>query len=356
MKLLLPGLFCLVFLGATAQDPQFSQFYANPLYHNPAFAGNNGESRFIVNYRNQWPALGTNYQTYAASFDTYLDPGGGRLGLGLGIQALHDSQGNFMRSSGLALQGALYAPLISRRNGPQIDIVGAGQVSYTSSLINPGGLTFVDQFLGGSFNPVSLDPLAQVGLSRNIANVAVGTVIEVSNPDQQASFWVGGTLHNLGRSQQRGDMAGQRLGLQAGITLPLNNLYIGGQRGTGNEADRLRNISVTANYRQQGPDRQLDAGLNLLYDPVMLGVWYRGIPFRKFNKTSQRDAVIVMAGLQLADFPVQFQYSYDITVSSLRWASGGAHEITVWYKLDGLWSLSSGRRQRADRQRKCIRF
>jgi type IX secretion system PorP/SprF family membrane protein len=356
MKVLLLIVLFLAIETAQAQDPQFSQFYANPLYHNPAFAGNNGESRFIVNYRNQWPALGANYQSYAASFDTYLDPGGGRLGLGLGIQALHDSQGNFMRTNGIALQGSLDAPLVNWNNGLQIDITGAGQISYTSSLINPGGLTFVDQFLGGGFTPVSLDPLAQVGLSRNIANVGVGTIIEVSNPREQASFWVGGTLHNVGRSQARGDVAGQRLGLQAGITLPLNNLYIGGERGTGNEADRLRNISLTANYRQQGPDRQLDAGINLLYDPVMVGVWYRGIPLRKFNQTSQRDAVIVMAGLQLADFPIQFQYSYDITVSSLRWASGGAHEITVWYKLDGPWSLSSGRRQRANRQRKCIRF
>ncbi|TNE76120.1 MAG: type IX secretion system membrane protein PorP/SprF, partial [Bacteroidetes bacterium] len=31
-----------------AQDPQFTQFYANPIYLNPAFAGSHGCPRFNV--------------------------------------------------------------------------------------------------------------------------------------------------------------------------------------------------------------------------------------------------------------------------------------------------------------------
>ena len=40
-----------------AQDPQFTQFYANPLYLNPAFAGTARCPRICMNYRNQWPNL-----------------------------------------------------------------------------------------------------------------------------------------------------------------------------------------------------------------------------------------------------------------------------------------------------------
>ncbi|WP_417266065.1 type IX secretion system membrane protein PorP/SprF, partial [Brumimicrobium sp.] len=50
---------------AYAQDPQFSQFYANPIYLNPAFAGSHGCPRFAVNYRNQWPALSGTFVTYS---------------------------------------------------------------------------------------------------------------------------------------------------------------------------------------------------------------------------------------------------------------------------------------------------
>ena len=43
--------------SAYAQDPEFTQFYANPLYLNPAFAGSSHCPRMNLNYRNQWPAL-----------------------------------------------------------------------------------------------------------------------------------------------------------------------------------------------------------------------------------------------------------------------------------------------------------
>ncbi len=58
--------------SASAQDPQFTQFYANPIYLNPAFAGSNGCPRLAMNYRNEWPNLTGNYVTYSASYDQYF--------------------------------------------------------------------------------------------------------------------------------------------------------------------------------------------------------------------------------------------------------------------------------------------
>jgi type IX secretion system PorP/SprF family membrane protein len=54
-------LFCLQSLKAQ-QDPQFTQFYNNRLYFNPAFAGTEQETQYSFAYRNQW----TGYQP---SFD-----------------------------------------------------------------------------------------------------------------------------------------------------------------------------------------------------------------------------------------------------------------------------------------------
>ena len=72
-----------------AQDPQFTQFYANPLYLNPAFAGVARCPRFILNYRNQWPSIPGNYVTYSASYDQHIDA----LSGGVGILVTNDVAG-----------------------------------------------------------------------------------------------------------------------------------------------------------------------------------------------------------------------------------------------------------------------
>ena len=68
-----------------AQDAHFSQYYANPIYLNPAFAGLERCPTVHSNYRNQYPELGV-YQTYSASYDQYVD----KLNGGVAIMALKD--------------------------------------------------------------------------------------------------------------------------------------------------------------------------------------------------------------------------------------------------------------------------
>ena len=66
---------------ASAQDPAFSQFYANPLYLNPAFAGTNICPRVNLNYRDQWPGIGRTYVTTSVSWDKHIQAIGGGLGV-----------------------------------------------------------------------------------------------------------------------------------------------------------------------------------------------------------------------------------------------------------------------------------
>ena len=71
------------------QDPQFTQFYANPLYLNPAFAGTARCPRVVLNYRNQWPALSGTFVTSSASYDQHIKGISG----GLGFIVTHDQAG-----------------------------------------------------------------------------------------------------------------------------------------------------------------------------------------------------------------------------------------------------------------------
>jgi type IX secretion system PorP/SprF family membrane protein len=64
-----------------AQDPQFTQFYANPLYLNPAFAGSARCPRICMNFRDEWPAIPGTFVTYSGSYDQHVDALAGGVGL-----------------------------------------------------------------------------------------------------------------------------------------------------------------------------------------------------------------------------------------------------------------------------------
>ena len=73
-----------------AQDVSFSQFYSNRLYLNPGLAGvENDTRRIFLNYRNQWPQLGSSFVSYSASYDQFIEP----LHGGIGIRVFNDRQG-----------------------------------------------------------------------------------------------------------------------------------------------------------------------------------------------------------------------------------------------------------------------
>jgi hypothetical protein len=86
-------------------------------------------------------------------------------------------------------------------------------------------------------------------------------------------------------------------------------------------------ISPNILYRLQGETQQLNLGLYVNKGPLVGGIWYRGMFF-----TDYKDAFIVTVGIK-SDV-VQFGYSYDLTVSELTPATGGAHEISMTIQFD----------------------
>ena len=59
------------------------------MYLNPAFAGAARCPRFVMNYRNQWPAMSGNYVTSAAAYDQHIPSISG----GLGFIVMNDRAG-----------------------------------------------------------------------------------------------------------------------------------------------------------------------------------------------------------------------------------------------------------------------
>src|SRR6201990_763912 len=73
----------------TAQDPQFSQFYAAPLYLNPAFTGSTNQTRVGLNYRNQWPSIDANFTTMSVYADHFMED----INSGIGLIINRDVEG-----------------------------------------------------------------------------------------------------------------------------------------------------------------------------------------------------------------------------------------------------------------------
>jgi len=85
-------------------------------------------------------------------------------------------------------------------------------------------------------------------------------------------------------------------------------------------------LSPSFLYQQQAVFDQLDFGVNFFYEPLVVGLWYRGIPVTQDAEDNMsRDAISALVGLQLNKIWVG--YSYDLNTSRLAGQSGGSHGL-----------------------------
>lgn len=129
-------------------DPHFSQYYAYPLYLNPALTGVfNGDLRITGNYKNQYPEINNAYQTGALSIDSRPT---NRVGIGLNL--LDQSAGSVGFNYFTAYGSFSYSIAVSGD--------GYGKVNFglQAGLINRSFNPSLAQF-GNQYNPTSgFDP------------------------------------------------------------------------------------------------------------------------------------------------------------------------------------------------------
>jgi len=94
---------CIVSLSLHAQDVQYSQFYANPLYLNPAMAGSTEMTQIGVNYRNQWSGLDQSFNSYSAYIDHYI------FGANSGVGLIFNQSDQSMANLSITEIGAAYS-------------------------------------------------------------------------------------------------------------------------------------------------------------------------------------------------------------------------------------------------------
>lgn len=334
MKKLIYIAFLMLICGSgVAQDTEFTQFYAAPTYLSPAFAGTSIQSRLSANYRNQWPAIPGAWVAYNVAYDHYSP----EISSGFGLIATHERAGSgALRSNTVGLQ---YAYEIQLRR--ETFIRPALQFSYSNRNINFNDLVFGDQLIRGG---------AATSLEENLTQPVnffdMGTGFLLFNPN----YWFGAAIHHLNQPNESlyPDHLGllpRRISLHGGYRF---NVGKGGMYRRGGKA-----ILAAFNYRQQADFSQLDIGAYLELEPIVVGIWYRGLPGLKSNGYGylNQDAVAVMIGIGSPFF--RFGYSYDLTVSQLSLgASAGAHELSISYE----WANKRNKRLGKKRIIPCAKF
>lgn len=304
-------LMLLLFAGAqglNAQDIGFSQFYANPLYMNPAFAGSKVAPRVSLTYRAQWPGLVSAFTTVSASYDQYIDDMHG----GIGAIVLTDRQGDHGALSSNML-GAMYS--FRFRVYKDIFINAALQANIVNSNIDwdLNNLRFGDQ----------ID--AETGYTSVTAAQAPENTSKWY-PDFNAGFLVYGPAWYVGLAAHHLNQPDQGFYSEDRVPMKLT-ANVGGLINVAEEQRRTSSlglgspvISPNFIYQYQGGFHYFNYGLYLDWMPFLVGAWYR-------NGVHNSDAFIFMVGVQQDYFKVG--YSYDVTVSELANSSAGAHEVTL---------------------------
>ena len=294
---------------AFAQDPLFSQYYQAPLFLNPGFTGLTARQRFVVNHRILWPGLPQAFATSAGSYDVYLP----KISSGVGILFTSDRMGSMnWRSNTVQL---LYSYKV-RLNDALIFSPGIS-FGYGSNGLDRSKLRMGEVLeYGGSI----MDPAINKLTNSNYMDFGSGFLL------YSKKIWLGASFSHLNRPHLsllgQNDRLDMKTTVHAGVKFDLTS-------------SPAREVYITPSfiYRMQGKTfSQLDAGVNFHTDPISLGVWYRGKPFKK-NVTNavDQDALILFLGTHFKNLTAG--YSYDFTISSLGPGTGGAHELSLIYEL-----------------------
>jgi type IX secretion system PorP/SprF family membrane protein len=292
-----------------AQDPFLSQYYSHIVYLNPAFTGSSGMTRFTSGYRNQFPSMGSAYVNYHASFDMPVELVRG----GVGVNIMNDVQGggqfNNLRIDGIYSHSILI--------NQKIEAIGGLQASYVISSLRTTGFNMPD-----AYNP-------QTG-KYDLPTETFGDQTS-GYPDFAAgllcfsrSWYTGIAVHhltapNISFSKNYREPLPRKYTFHAGISIPIFEKRFGRE---------FLQLNPNLIYIQQGSQRQVNLGAEVMRKGLFAGVWSR------FNIQFGISTITAVMGYQ--NRRMRFGYSFDFNMSK-PWIydlGSGAHEIGFTYRLE----------------------
>lgn len=288
-------------------DPHFSQYYAHPLWLNPAMTGViDGDYRVSINAKQQWGSIANSFLTGGASFD--MAP---VKNLAFGGMILNQNAGDIGYNHLSAMASAAYRIHFGQTG---LNMINFGvQAGILNKSFNASKIT-----LGSQFNPVSgYDPNFGAGENFGATNtlvpdVNVGVMYFDGNPDQTVNVFGGAMAAHLTRPVDRF--------LGADVKMPIRYAAHGGARV---RVTDMLDITPNALYLKQGNAKETSFGAyaKVMVNPetdLMFGTNYR-----------VDDAAIAFFGLNIKNMVIGV--SYDFNTSSLNKAtqSQGGLELSI---------------------------
>jgi len=288
-------------------DPHFTQYYAYPLWLNPALtAVIDGDYRVGINYRQQLPGLYAPMITKGITADISLPK---NFGLGITLLNQSSSDAGYAYTTG-------YLSLSYQVHLSQYKILSAGfQAGMLNRKIDPGKLQF-----GNQFNPIiGYDPSMpsnEIFSYRSATSMdgSIGLMYFDGDPLKSVNPFIGASLYHPTQPNNR------FLSGADDNKIPMRYAVHGGIRfQMGSRAELIPH----AVFLSQGNTNEIAGGLvcNLKVQQgtdLVLGSLYR-----------VDDAIAPSIGLHFNGLTIGL--SYDINISQLKTASGsnGGYELSI---------------------------
>lgn len=296
--------------GVKAQDVVFSQFYANPLYMNPAFAGAKVCPRICLNFRSQWPSLVSAFTTASVSYDQYID----NLHGGIGAIIMTDRQGDHGALS-TSMASVMYA--FRFQAAREVWVNAALQAGVVNTSLDWENLRFPDMI--DEVNGYTRQTAAQAPEETNVWYLDFNAGALAYGP-----WWYAGFAASHLTQPSNGFYGVTKLPIK--LTGNLGALINIAEEKRRTSALGLGTPVISPNlvYQYQGGFHYFNYGIYLDWQPFLVGCWFR-------QGLENADAFIFQVGVQQDYFKIG--YSYDVTVSKLANNTAGAHEISVGVML-----------------------
>ncbi len=287
-------------------DPHFSQYYADPLWLNPALTGViNGDARVNANYKNQWASVNNAYQTGALSVDYRSTD---KVSLGLSILDQSSGGNSFNYFSAYGSFG--YGITISADGNQRLNFgVQAGIINRSFDLSK---LQFGDQFSSSTGYDPGISSYENFSSSATtVFDANAGIFYYDGDPLNTVNPFGGVSVGHLSRPRDPfSDVASSKIPIrytvQGGLRIHINDffdltpnaLYIRQQQA------EIKALGAYSEFKLQD-----DNGL-------ILGALYR-----------MGDAAVVDVGYHINSLIIGA--SYDINTSSLNRATSGQGGIEL---------------------------